>query len=279
MKRWNRLLPLAAVLVSAAAGLHAPTARAVLSEVRASSDVAVDLSATFVDREEVGTDDLAGTVTPIVFPGVPDGANLTAYALESGEHLVSFDTTVSLPGSVLAEPGDVVRYDGANYSIEFDASAEGVPGAASVDALSVDSGSDLLLSFDVTAVLGALTADDEDLVLFDGASFSLVFDGSAAGVPTGLDLDGAHDLSGGLLGLSFDGSGSLGGVAFDDEDVLEYDPSGPTWKLAFDASAEHAGWSGGPDADAVYLPEPHALVMLVCGLLGLALLRLRTQHA
>lgn len=278
MKRWNRLLSFAAVLALAAGALFAPRAHAVLTEVRASSDVAVDLSATFVDREEVGSDDLAGSVTPIIFPGVPDGANLTGYALESGEHLISFDTTVSLPGGVSAEPGDVVRYDGANYSIEFDGSAEGVAGGVSVDAVSVDSGLDLLLSFDVTAVLGALTADDEDLVLFDGAGFTMVFDGSAAGVSAGLDLDGAHDLTGGLLGLSFDGSGSLGGVAFDDEDVLEYDPSGPTWTLAFDASAEHAGWEGGPDSDAIYLPEPHALTMLFCGMLSLALLQFRAQR-
>lgn len=207
--------------MAAVLALLAPGAHAVPTEVRASSDVTVDLTGTTVYPEEVGTDDLAGTVAPIVFPGVPAGANLTAYALESGEHLLSFDSSVSLPGGVLAHPGDVVRYDGANYSIEFDAGAEGVARAASVDAVSIDSGSDLLLSFDITAALGALTVDDEDLVVFDGASFSVVFD----------------------------------------------------------ASAEHTGWEGGADLDAVYLPEPHALLMLVCGSFGLLLLRLRFERS
>jgi len=239
----------------------------------------VDLSATFVDREEVGIDDLAGSVTPIVFPGVPDGANLTAYTLDGGEHLISFDTAVDLPGGVFAEPGDVIRFDGANYSIEFDANAEGVPSGASVDAVALDAASDLLLSFDVTVGVGGVTTDDEDLVRFDGAAFAVVFDGSAAGVPAGLDLDGADDLGGGHLGLSFDGSGSLGGVDFDDEDALEYDPGGPTWTLAFDASAEHAGWEGGPDADAIFLPEPDGVLMLACGVLAVAALGRRRRRA
>lgn len=274
MTGWIRVLAPLAPAVALAATLALPAA-AQITEVRASPDVAVDLSTTFLDREEVGVDDLAGSVTPIVFSGIPDGANLTAYTLDGTEHLLSLDTAVSLPGGVFAEPGDVVRWDGGSYSIEFDASAEGFPAGASVDAVSLDADGDLLLSFDVTTASGIFVVDDEDLFEFDGATFTLVFDGSAAGVPAGLDLDGAHDVGGGLLGLSFDGSGTLGSVDFDDEDVLEYDPGGPTWSLAFDASAEHAGWSGGPDADAIYLPEPRALGMLGCGILGLVSLRSR----
>ena len=263
------------------AALVAPAA-AQVAEVRASPDVAVDLSATFLDREEVGIDDRAGGVTPIVFSGVPDGANLTAYTLDGSDHLLSFDSAVNLPGGVFVEPGDVVRWDGVIYTVEFDASAEGFPAGSSVDAVSLDAGGDLLLSFDITTSSGAFVVDDEDLFEFDGATFTLVFDGSAAGVPSGLDLDGAHDLGSGLLGLSFDGSGTLGGSSFDDEDILEYDPGGPTFTLVFDASAEHAGWSGGPDVDAIYLPEPHGLLPLsVCalGVLGMALRPVRGRSS
>ncbi len=48
---------------------------------------------------------------------------------------------------------------------------------------------------------------------------------------------------GGVLGLSFDGSGIVGGVDSDDEDVLLFDPSGPTWTLGFQTSTEatHVG--------------------------------------
>ena len=54
--------------------------------------------------------------------------------------------------------------------------------------------------------------DDEDLVRFDGVTFSLFLDGSAAGVAGALDLDAVHHLDpNGHLLLSFDGSGTLGG--------------------------------------------------------------------
>ncbi len=50
--------------------------------------------------------------------------------------------------------------------------------------------------------------------------------------------------------MSFDGSGRVGNVSFDDEDVLEYD--GQTWRLAYDGSERFEGWKPG-DLDALYV--------------------------
>jgi hypothetical protein len=132
---------------------------------------------------------------------------------------------------------------------------------------------DLLLSFDTAVTLGGVTAADEDLVRFNGSGFTLFFDGSAAGVPEGLDLDAADNLGGGnvALALSFDGSGSLPGVVFADEDVLEYDLFTGTWEILYDGSAHHAAW-GGANLDAVALPEPDAVVLLVAGVASLLVL-------
>jgi uncharacterized protein (TIGR03382 family) len=152
-----------------------------------------------------------------------------------------------------------------------------VPDGVTTDAVGVSTTGDLVLSFDASVDLGGLTVDDEDLVVFDGVGFALFFDGSAEGVPAALDVDGAHVLPGGTLGLSFDGSGSLGGVAFDDEDVLEYDAGGPTWTLAYDGSQEHASWAAA-DLDAVALPEPGAtpaLGVALAALLAIGRRRLR----
>ncbi len=252
-----------------------PTSRAVtpLDSVSASPDVTVELASTPFDDEDVAVDNLLGSVAPASLGTLPANADLSAYhLLANGDQLFSLDTTVTLAGPLTVEPGDVVRYAGASYSLEFDASVEGVPNGVATDAVSHTTGGSLLLSFDTTVDLGAITADDDDLVEFDGVSFSLSFDGSAAGVPGALDVDGAHVLGSGNLGLSFDGSGQLGGVDFDDEDVLEYDASGPTWSLAYDGSAEHPEWSGGPDLDAVALPEPGQLLLLASGIAGLLLL-------
>ncbi len=66
-----------------------------------------------------------------------------------------------------------------------------------------------------------------------------------------------------MLGLSLDASGSVGGVDFDDEDVLRFDPGGPSWTLAYDGSAEDASLA---PVDTVALPEPGQLWMLASGL-------------
>ena len=57
-------------------------------------------------------------------------------------------------------------------------------------------------------------------------------------------------------------------MVFDDEDVLEYDLFTGTWEIAYDGSARHAAWSGA-NLDAVALPEPDAVVLLVVGVVGL----------
>ena len=48
-------------------------------------------------------------------------------AISNGDRLLAFDTTVIL-GALTAEPRDVVRYDGASYSLELDGSNAGIPG-------------------------------------------------------------------------------------------------------------------------------------------------------
>jgi hypothetical protein len=78
------------------------------------------------------------------------------------------------------------------------------------------------------------------------------------------------------LALSFDASGSIGGVAFDDEDVLEYDPNGSTWEMAWDTSVERPEWMANADVSAVHLvPEAGPLSMLTAGAGLLAWLRRR----
>ncbi len=222
--------------------------------VQYSTDITVDLSGTTVDDEDVASDDLFGAVVRLDLTGFPQAADVDAYQriLPSNELLFSFGTTVALPGGVTADEGDVVRFDGTVYSLEFDASAEGFPEGVNLDAVGVIEG-DLLLSFDQPVSAGGIAADSEDLLRFDGASFSLFFDGSTEGVAPEMNLDAAHYSSGDShLFVSFDTSGVIGALSFDDEDILDFD-GGSTWSLAYDGSAQHAGWPEA-DLDAVSLP-------------------------
>lgn len=227
-----------------------------LASVSVSPDVTIVLGGVTAHDEDVAVDDLAGTVSLVKLGDLPQAAAVSSYhLLENGDKLFSLDTAVELSGALTVEPGDVVRYDGVSYAVEFDASANGVPRGVAIDAVTTTAGGSLLLSFDTTVGLSAflrpIIVDDEDLVAFNGVLFKSAFDGSAAGVPEALDLDGAHNLGGGKLALSFDGSGSLGGVDFDDEDVLEYDAATGAWEMAYDGSAEHAGWASA-DLEAIH---------------------------
>lgn len=223
------------------------------AEVSAAPDITVDLSGVTVDDDEVAIDDLMGGIALESFGGLPPGVAVDAYHdLGSGEVLFSTDATATL-GTVTAAPEDVVRFDGSSYSLEFDGSAEGVPAGANVDAVTRDGSGDLVLSFDTTLTLDSVTYSDEDLTRFDGATFSSVLDASAEGFDPALDLDAVQHRAGDVYALSFDGNGNHAGVDFADEDVVSFDPSGPTTTLVFDASAAHTGWNA---ADLQALPEP-----------------------
>lgn len=237
-----------------------------------STDITVDLGGTLTDDEDV-VEDAAGSVTQIDLGALPAAADLIGYSIAAnGDVLFSLDVAASLAGGIDVTPQDVVRWNGSLYSIELDGSDHGIPAGAEIDAIGVVAG-DLLLSLDVTATLGNVTADDEDLVRLESTVpdvWSLYFDGSAQGVPAGADLDGADVLDqSGNLALSFDISGSVGGVAFDDEDILEFAPGGATWSKRWDGSSAY-GALAAADVDAVFVPEPGGLALALAAFAALA---------
>ena len=236
------------VLLFGLLGLAGAPARAatVLEDVSTSPDVTIVLAAgpTTVADEDVVTESPGESPALAGLGTLPASASVTAVHFEpQGDALFSLDTPATL-GGILFLPGDVIRYEAATdvYSREFDAAANGVA-EASVDALSMIGG-DLLLSFDVAVPLDSVVTDPEDLVRFSAGASTLFFDGSAEGVPSGMNLDAAHHLTvEGTLLLSFDASGTLGGKAFDDEDALEFDASGLTWELSIDGGGVDAAWA------------------------------------
>jgi hypothetical protein len=207
-------------------------------------DVTVELGGVTVTPQNVAVDDLGGNVALTGAGTYPNGTDIIAYdRLDNGDQLLSFDIDTVLPGGLTARPGDVVRYSGGAYSLELDATAAGIPNGVMVDAVRSLGAGNLLVSFDVTVEFPTFTADDEDIVQIHNGVPTLFFDGSAHGIPTelGVDAVGRIGTDGHLL-VSFDGSGTVGGVDFDDEDVLEVDPATNTWSLAYDGGALHAGW-------------------------------------
>lgn len=242
--------------------------------VSASPDIALSLGGASLaaSDEDVAVDNRLGVVALESLGSLPVASDVTAFALDlAGRRLMAFDTTVELGGGLVVDRGDVAQYDGANYSIVFDASAAGVPQSAQTDAVSL-APTGLLLSFDTTVDLGGTVVAPQDLVRWDGVGFLLVFDGSTQGLESHMDIDAAQDLGGGSFLMSFDTTSVIGGVVFDDEDIVRFD--GSLWTMEFDASSSDGAW-GAADLDALFVPEPSFSVLVG---VGVALLGLRSAQ-
>lgn len=246
-----------AALASFAAGALALAvpANAQLVSADVSNDLTWTAGTDVIDDEDLRRWTPPSSFATVALGPVPGAADLAAaHELEDGRLLVVYDTFVDLGGGVQAGPEDIVAHSGAGDSIYFDGSAAGLPPGTRIDAVaSARVGGEVatLLSFDVTVSLpGGVLADDEDLVSWSQGTWALVFDGSEAGVPAGLDLDAvAFDRFQDRLYLSFDGSGSIAGVDFDDEDLLAR--TATVWSLALDASGTLGAAFAAGDLDAV----------------------------
>jgi len=201
---------------------------------------------------------------------LPEVGEVTGFGLDGTDRLFSIQSVLNLGAGVIARPMDVVRYDGASYSIAFDGRANGLGDGVTIDAVS-RAGKDLRLSFDTTVLLpGGLVATDHDVVSFNSGVFSIEVLGAVAGIHPFLDIDGIHHVAGSRYLFSFDTAGRIAGISFEDEDILEF--NGAVWALAWDGSAQDAAWEES-DVDAILLPEPSLVLLLALGVLTLARLR------
>ena len=209
-----------------------------LESFTGSYDVTLQLGGEIFTDEQLIFNNLLGLVSSVDLGPLPPAAQLSAFHLESnGDRLFVLDTTVVLPGTALiARPQDVIRWEGSTYDLVFQGQSQGVPPTAQIDALSRLPQGDLILSFDVSLELDGVVAHDEDLLRFDGASFSMLFDGSAAGIGPAFDVDAADILPDGTLLISLDIGGQLGTAVFGDEDVLKWDGPSSVWSLTIDGS-------------------------------------------
>ncbi len=94
------------------------------------------------------------------------------------------------------------------------------------------------------------TADDADIYLWGGASFSRVIDASTLGVPGGANVDGFDRVDDTHFYMSFTGNVTIAipgpDLSVADEDVVYYNAG--TWSLWFDGSANGVA---GTDLDAI----------------------------
>ncbi|MEQ6901411.1 SdrD B-like domain-containing protein [Nocardioides sp. YIM 152588] len=234
------------------------------------SNISVPGLGTVADEDVVYWDD--GTWTPY-FDGSAHGLGQSGQDVEAINFqagVLYFSTSLNInPDGVGGTPddSDLYAWDGDTVTRAWDATANGVPASADVDGVVRIDDSHLYVSFAAasTTLPGVGTIQDEDVVAWDGAGWSMFFDGTAAGLTAGgLDLDAISfaassdaapppppppppgDIN---LYLSTVGNANPPGVggAADDADVHGWDGNYFTREL--DLSAAPYGLPAGADTD------------------------------
>ena len=183
----------------------------------------------------------------------PDGANVDGFdRVSATEFYMSFTSDGVLPGGVSVQNEDVAYFDGANWSIYFDGTANGFA-ASNVDAFSIV-GSTLYFSTSDTTLPTGVTGvgDDADIYAWDGSTVTRVYDATALGW-SGNNVDGMVFLNATQFYLSYSPTSTpVSGLGIvQDEDVVFYDNG--VWSMYFDGTSNGLT-STSLDMDAFHLP-------------------------
>ncbi len=129
----------------------------------------------------------------------------------------------------------------------------------------------LYLSLANNGTIGALAFSDEDILHYDGSTFTMLFDGSDVGVGA-LDLDAFYIIDSDSILMSFNNAASIGSLGtVDDSDIVRFDAAtlgtttSGTFSLFFDGSLVDLT-TDNEDVDAIeLLPDGRLFVSTTGG--------------
>jgi hypothetical protein len=158
--------------------------------------------------------------------------------LYTGVYYFSVDAPATI-SAVLYHPADVITYNGSTYGKLWDHQTQLALGeAANLTAIAYGGGSyhialDAPLTVNKTGG-GTIAYDPRDLLQVDAvgaATYTLSFDGVAAGIPAGARIAGAEYLGAGNWLLNFDAPVTLGATTYLPGDIVQR--NGAAWSLYY----------------------------------------------
>jgi hypothetical protein len=207
------------------------------------------------DFKLFSSDDVAANRPKVVIQYVCECGTTCAPVTPAGTTLLLSTLQDSTLGGLTFKDGDVVRYDPAAATataVLLESSLFAMD--EDIDALQAYEGDDrVVLSTETDASLSGLAFADEDLVEYSPSSgvAVLLFDGSAH-FAADEDIDGAYVYDDGRIALSTRTDATLAGLAFNDDDIVEYDPTVNTATLVFDGALH---FSANENIDALQMLE------------------------
>jgi hypothetical protein len=218
-----------------------------VSQLQYSADAGGNIvgASRYAARNDYVVDDTIGIRARAQIGGLGDRVNLRDFQIDgNGDLLFAIDTGVALGGTYFAMGDVILRHNGV-FTRAFDAAAAGVPAGVGCDGVARSGvAGNLLLSFDRTFAAGGITIRPADVIAYSGAGFGpKVLDAAARGLPGNANVDAVDAIgtSTDLL-LSFDSAGSVDGLPYADEDVLQLHLATGAWSLRFALLANAARW-------------------------------------
>ncbi len=162
--------------------------------------------------------------------GVSEGADIDALDFYGNDFLFSVDIPLNLDGKTYTER-DIIKYDGSNFSKLVNGADVGIPQGARIDAMAMLPDEKIIFSLDIPVKIGDLIVKPGDLILYDGFSIDLYFDGTASGLPESANLDGVWLNPEGSLMFTLDIPAVIDGLPVTDKDLIEW--NGSSFSLSF----------------------------------------------
>ncbi|NOS75712.1 MAG: cadherin-like domain-containing protein [Methyloglobulus sp.] len=160
--------------------------------------------------------------------------DVTAVAVTPVVYFSTFGNTNPTGLAGTADDADIYSWNGAAFTRVVDMSTKGLPSAANTDELKIIDATHFYLSFVADTTLPGLgTVQDEDIVYYNGTSWTLFFDGTSKGLTNANhDID-AFDIAGNTVYFSTFGSTNTPGATnppgeagtADNADIYSWDGS------------------------------------------------------
>ncbi len=172
--------------------------------------------------------------------------------LANGNIVISTTSGATI-GGITIENGDMAEYNPVTDSATLFFDEDWFSGDANINAVYVRSDGLIILSTNNDEILGGLSFEDEDLVLYNPVTdtASLYLNGDNV-FNEEEDIDAVHVLSTGNIVLSTLEGATIGGLTFEDGDLVEYDPVTGSAQLFF---AEVGSFSDDADISALFIRE------------------------
>jgi Putative Ig domain/Multicopper oxidase len=182
--------------------------------------------------------------------------DVTAVAATPVVYFSTFGNTNPTGLAGTADDADIYSWNGAVFTRVVDMTTKGLPSAANTDELKIIDATHFYLSFVADTTLPGLgTVQDEDIVYYNGTSWTLFFDGTSKGLTNANhDID-AFDIAGNTVYFSTFGSTNTPGATnppgvagtADNADIYSWD--GSVFSRVVDLST--LGVSAAPRSGAV----------------------------